>query len=188
MFQRLRLLPQFKTVSGADQIILGGTITPDDVTVELGAGTEGAFSTTFVVHQFHKRMMISKEIRLEFVARNRIWRFSLLITPDDAWYGPPPGSWCASISLQEPSPPTWLDARLVLPDAQDSPLPQLRLKSKQMMEAPRKDVPATQVVVAMDDNPAFASLQYSGSSYVSADETLKFRLEAKLRKPDPTVL
>ena len=38
----------------------------------------------------------------------------MLITPENVWYGPPPGSWCASLSLQEPSPPTWLDARLVL--------------------------------------------------------------------------
>jgi len=178
MFQRLRLLPQFTSVSGADQILLGAALPPDDVTVELGSGNEGAFAVSFQIPQFHKRMMISKEIRLEFIARSmltftliigiprrayryfpidRIWLFTFLITSENAWYGPPPGSWCVALSLQEPSPPTWFDGRLVLPDSDKH----LRLKSKQMMEGPRKDIPATQIVTAMDDSPDFGSLQYS---------------------------
>ncbi|KDR67207.1 hypothetical protein GALMADRAFT_216661 [Galerina marginata CBS 339.88] len=192
-FQRLRLLiPQFSSISGSDQILLGASLPADDVTVEIGSGNDGAFAVNVQVPQFHKRMMISREIGLEFVARNRLWRFLFMITPDDAWYGPPPGSWCVSVSMQEPSPPTWLDARLVLPNATTNgspkpetvnPPPVLRLKSKQMMEAPRNGVSATQVVVALEENPAFASLQYSGSSYIPADEKLTVRLEAKLRKP-----
>ncbi|KAF9555360.1 hypothetical protein CPC08DRAFT_712109 [Agrocybe pediades] len=185
-FQRLRLLiPQFSTISGADQVLLGASKPVDDVTVEIGGGNEGAFAVNIKVPQFHKRMMISKEIGLEFVARNRLWRFSFMITPDNAWYGPPPGSWCVSISLQEPSPPTWFDARVILPNCSTplEPSNVLRLKSKQMMEAPRNGVPATQIVVALDESQAFASLQYSGSSYIPADEKLTVRLEAKLRKP-----
>ncbi|PPQ81086.1 hypothetical protein CVT25_014549 [Psilocybe cyanescens] len=190
-FQRLHLaIPEFSSIPGADQILLGAGHPADNITVEIGEGTEGAFAVNMQIPQFHKRMMISREIGLEFVARNRLWRFSFLITPDNAWYGPPPGSWCVSISLQEPSPPTWLDARLVLEDpVAGSGVPPgkvptlLRLKSKQMMEAPRNGVPATQIVVALDENPAFASLQYSGSSYIPDDEKLTVKLEAKLRKP-----
>ena len=134
---------------------------------------------------------------------DRLWRLSLLITPDDMWYGPPPGSWCASLSLLEPSPPTWFNSRLYIRESgggtvsrtnssgtehQPQPIdlllptptldhtfsPQipppplhfkkhnvLILNSKQMLEAPRNGIPATKIVVSMDDSPAFASLQYS---------------------------
>ncbi|KAF9524748.1 hypothetical protein CPB83DRAFT_838741 [Crepidotus variabilis] len=182
IFQRLRIIPQFSATTGADKVILGSTLPPDDVSVELGPGNEGAFAVNFDLYQFHKRMMVAKEIKEEFVVRNRIWKISFLITPDNVWYGPPPGSWSISLSLQEPSPPTWFDGRLVLPDS-DKPL---RLRSKQMMEGPRNDIPATQVVVAMEDSSDFSSLQYSGSTFIPADERLRVRLEAKLRKPDPT--
>lgn len=166
----------------------------DEVTVEIGPGSEGAFAANFQIHQFHKRMMISKEIVLEFIARNRIWQFALSIMPDNTWSGPPPGSWCASLSLREPSPPTWLDARLVLREppeedttsgnptqlTQGKSTPRLRFKAKHMMEAPKNGVPATQIIVSLDDDPTFGSFQYSGSS---AEEILAVRLEAKLRKP-----
>ncbi|KAF8161652.1 hypothetical protein B0H34DRAFT_652603, partial [Crassisporium funariophilum] len=128
MFQRLRLSPQFSSISGSDKILLGADLPPDDVMVEIGPGEAGAFAVNFEIPQFHKRMMVSKEISLEFVARNRLWRFAFMIIPDDAWYGPPPGSWCVSLSLLEPSPPTWLDARVILvqpdgPEIIDGPAP-----------------------------------------------------------------
>ncbi|KAF8809749.1 hypothetical protein BYT27DRAFT_7187618 [Phlegmacium glaucopus] len=226
MFQRLRMSPRFSSISGSDQVLLGGgSLPPDDVTVEIGPGDEGAFTVNCVVSQFHKRMMVSKEIILDFIARNRLWRLGLLIIPDDVWYGPPPGSWCVSLSLLEPSPPTWFNSRLYLrepgagiessgPESQPQPIdllsstptldhthtfssqipppppppPHLKnsaaliMSSKQLMEAPRNGVPATKIVVSMDDSQAFASLQYSGSSFLAADETLTIRLEAKLTK------
>ncbi|KAH9482997.1 hypothetical protein JR316_0005097 [Psilocybe cubensis] len=188
-FQRLHLaIPEFSSIPGADQILLGARHPTDFITVEIGDGTEGAFTATMQIPQFHKRMMVSREIGLEFVARNRLWRFSFLITPDNVWYGPPPGTWCVSISLQEPSPPTWLDAHLVIDTTtighvSDEASTALRVKSKQMMEAPRNGLPATQTVVSLDENPAFTSLQYSGSSYIPDDEILRVKLRAKLRKP-----
>ena len=122
----------------------------------------------------------------------------MLITPDNTWSGPAPGSWCAALSLLEPSPPTWLDARLVLHEPheeediasgnatqltrgkerfhpqylcsnQNRPgksIPMLRFKAKQTMEAPKNGVPATQIVVSLDDDPTFGSFQYS---YVSTN-------------------
>jgi hypothetical protein len=80
-----------------------------------------------------------------------------MIIPDDKWYGPPPGSWCVSLSLQESSPPTWFDGQLSLPNSNQP----LRLRSKQVLEGPRNGVPASQIVVPMDDSPDFATLQYS---------------------------
>lgn len=175
MFQSLRILPQFTVTAGADKIILGSTLLPDDISVKPGPGNEGAFSVDFQLYQFHKRMMVSREISLEFVARSmsyfsylfdfplfyyaidRIWKFTFMIMSDTAWYGPPPGSWCVSLSLQEFSPPTWFDGSVVLHNS-DKPL---RLRSRQLMEGPRHDVPATQILIPMSDNPDFATLQYS---------------------------
>ncbi|PPQ65742.1 hypothetical protein CVT24_011775 [Panaeolus cyanescens] len=199
VFQRLRnLVPQFSTSRsiGADQVLLGASPSSkgitDEVWVEIGPGTEGAFAATFSIPQFHKRMMISKEVDLEFVARNRIWRFALLICPDNAWYGPPPGSWCASIELVDSSPPTWFDGRLVFADnhllsGSTSPTQKhIRLKSKQQLDAPRNGIPATQIIASLDEAPNFASLQYSGSPFIGVDDTLRIKLEARLSKPEPS--
>ena len=70
MFQRLRRSPRFASISGSDQILLSGSPSPDDVTVEIGPGDKGAFTVDCVVPQFHKRMMVSKEIILDFIARS----------------------------------------------------------------------------------------------------------------------
>ena len=82
MFQRLRiLLPQFTMTTGADMIILGSTLPPDDIAVvELVPGNDGAFSVDFQLHQFHKRMMVSREIKHEFVARSTSLTLFLFFT------------------------------------------------------------------------------------------------------------
>lgn len=72
MFQRLGRSHRFSSISGSDQVLLGGSIPPDDVTVEIGPGDEGAFAVNCVVAQFHKRMMVSKEIILDFIARSTL--------------------------------------------------------------------------------------------------------------------
>jgi hypothetical protein len=69
MFQRLSILPHFTTTSAVDRVILGTTL-PDDVTVELGSGNDGAFAVHLHLFQFHKRMMLSSEITHEFIARS----------------------------------------------------------------------------------------------------------------------
>ena len=70
MLQRLQRHPVFSSISGSDQVLMGGSPSADDVTVEIGPGDEGAFSVNCVVAQFHKRMMVSKEIILHFIARS----------------------------------------------------------------------------------------------------------------------
>lgn len=72
MFQRLRRSPRFASISKSDQILLGGSPSPDDVTVEIGPGDKGAFAVDCIVAQFHKRMMVSKEIVLDFIARSTL--------------------------------------------------------------------------------------------------------------------
>ena len=75
MFQRLQRSPRFTSISGSDQVLLGGSSSSDDVTVEIGPGDEGAFTVDCVIAQFHKRMMVSKEITLDFIARSICFTF-----------------------------------------------------------------------------------------------------------------
>ena len=79
MFQRLGRSHRFSSISGSDQVLLGGSIPPDDIIVEIGPGDEGAFAVNCVVAQFHKRMMVSKEIILDFIARST-WPFTHFFT------------------------------------------------------------------------------------------------------------
>jgi len=151
LFQRLRLSPEFAPVSGVDQMLLGGTIPPDNIEVEDVPGDGGVFVVNFEIPHFHKRMVVSKEIGLEFIARSecftfffpfflllcsnslfeessiyqnfnnlqkdRMWRLEFSIAPENGYDSCRPGSWCISLSLLETSPPTWIDSRLIIPEA-----------------------------------------------------------------------
>ncbi|KDR67208.1 hypothetical protein GALMADRAFT_80192 [Galerina marginata CBS 339.88] len=212
LFQRLRLSPEFAPVSGIDQMLLGGTIPPEEVVLEDMAGEGGgAFAVNFVIPHFHKRMVVSKEIALEFIARSRMWRLSFFIAPEPRVSGmdPPAGSWCVALSLVEASPPTAIDSRLLiaeakptkLPEASGSgessspprtpfrlpskskPAPSIRLRSTQPLEAARRGYRGKSVVVSLEDSVG-ANLQYGNNPYIGPDEKLRVRLEARLGKPD----
>ena len=72
LFQRLRQSPEFAPVSGSDQMLLGGTIPPEEVQLEdMAEEGGGAFAVNIVIPQFHKRMVVSKEIAVEFIARSK---------------------------------------------------------------------------------------------------------------------
>lgn len=69
LFQRLRMSPEFASLSGTDEMLLGGLIPPDNVTVEDLPGDEGSFAVNFEIVRFQKRMLVSNYIDLEFIAR-----------------------------------------------------------------------------------------------------------------------
>ncbi|KAJ2932521.1 hypothetical protein H1R20_g4566, partial [Candolleomyces eurysporus] len=69
LFQRLRMSPEFATVSGSDQMLLGVTLPHDEIEVEELPAEEGDFVVHFVIPHFQKRMMVTQEIVLEFIAR-----------------------------------------------------------------------------------------------------------------------
>ncbi|OJT12098.1 hypothetical protein TRAPUB_11361, partial [Trametes pubescens] len=69
LFQRLRRSPAFAPLSGADELILGGNVPVDDVDVEDVPGDESGFIARFRMPMFQKRMRISEEISLEFIAK-----------------------------------------------------------------------------------------------------------------------
>jgi hypothetical protein len=208
LFQRLRFSPEFAPVSGIDQMLLGGTIPPDNIEVEDVSGDGGAFVATFEVLHFHKRMVVSKQISLEFIARSeccalllfwflvlikihgidRMWRLEFLIVSETGLDHYLPGSWCIALSLLETSPPTWIDSRLIIPQATSpssdhhsdhgntpvsassrfklpsntsKPKPiELRLQSNKQLETSRKGVPPNRIMVMLQDSSMGANLQY----------------------------
>ena len=69
LFQRLRLSPEFSPVSFTEQMLMRGTaISSDNIEVKDIEGD--SFRMTFEVPLFHKRMMVSKAIPLEFITRS----------------------------------------------------------------------------------------------------------------------
>jgi hypothetical protein len=70
LFQSLWRSPQLALApSGSDQVLLGASATPDTVEVQTLPGDDGAFAAHFRIAKFEKRMKISKQISLEFIAR-----------------------------------------------------------------------------------------------------------------------
>jgi hypothetical protein len=218
LFQRFRQSPGFARMSAVDQMLLGVKIPPDEIEVEELSADENAFRVNFVVPQFHKRMAISKNIPLEFIARGmlryiytgirgdsilkgRLWNFTFLAAPELGFGSPghPPGSWCISLSLQECSPPTHVDSRLLILEAAPAaalnqpnthPAP-TRLKQKALsvrlqtkmekLEAPGKYLGGNQILAPFDN--VAAKLQRPNNPYIGSDEKLQARLEARLGKP-----
>lgn len=213
LFQRLRQMRAFAPISGAEEMLLGSSGTSDQVIVEEVPGDEGAFVAHFRIVMFQRRMRISKEINLEFIARGRLWSFKFFVVQahdarvDRNRQAPPVGTWALALSLMEHSPPTWIDSRLVIeearpvppdpstspgsaPKAQDSkskpkPTISLRLKSgSAQLTALGRGYFNNIISVSLEDSLMANSLQYTGSSYIAADESLQARLEARLAKPE----
>ncbi|KAI0653341.1 hypothetical protein C8Q70DRAFT_641850 [Cubamyces menziesii] len=120
LFQRLRRSPAFAPLSGSDEIILGGTVPVDDVEVEDVPGDEAGFVVNFRIPMFQKRMRISQEITLEFIAKGRLWLLRFLVAKQSdsrlGYQHMRAGSWVVALSLLPHSPPTWIDSRLVIED------------------------------------------------------------------------
>ncbi|KAJ7116084.1 hypothetical protein C8R44DRAFT_628446 [Mycena epipterygia] len=164
LFQRLRNSPEFSPLSATDEMLLDATSLPDDIDVEnVGgeAGQEGAFVVDFAIVRFQKRMLVSKAVVLDFIARGRMWRLSFNVATQEHRrpHLPPPGAWYVSLSLLENSPPTWVDSRLLVPAPPES-----------AMEAP--------------SGPGFASGLF-GAGKPRPRPTLSVRLKAteQLRAP-----
>ncbi|KAK7051212.1 hypothetical protein VNI00_004712 [Paramarasmius palmivorus] len=218
LFQRLRLSPDFAPLSGTDSMVLGENTIPDEVEVHNIPGDEGAFVVDFKLMQFQKRMKVSKEVGIEFIARGRMWKLAFCVTQKAYVHHNIPhiGTWYISLSLLENSPPTWIDSRLLIPDAslnvpppgdqslleadtptsatpppstsffsrvsnthpKPKPTISLRLLSRDQL------TPNSTIYLALDNSLMANSLQYAGSSYISADDSLRGRFEAKLAKPE----
>ena len=69
LFQRLRSSSEFAPLSGKEEIVAGGSKSMDVITVENPEHDDTAFVVRFRVPMFQKRMRVSEEVRLEFIAK-----------------------------------------------------------------------------------------------------------------------
>ncbi|KAJ7504306.1 hypothetical protein B0H11DRAFT_1710234 [Mycena galericulata] len=208
LFQRLRTSPKFAPMSATDEMLLDATMPPDDIVVENFESDSGSFAVDFSIVRFQKRMLVSKSIVLEFIARGRMWRLSFSVSTQERLHHPHPGTWYVSLSLLENSPPTWVDSRLLIAaphepnagagtdakqpvgtrdiygagKARPRPTLSLRLRANQQLRA-RRGGHGNEIVVPLD-GAELGGLQYVGCPYVAADETLQGRLEARLVRPE----
>ncbi|KAI0302517.1 hypothetical protein BC826DRAFT_965857 [Russula brevipes] len=121
----------FSQRSGTDRMLLGGADAVDAVRVEepsgAGAGAgPAAFMVRFSITQFQLRMRVSKQARIEFVARGRLWYLAFAVAGVNS--GPCGGSgtgrageWVVSLGLGDYSSPAWVDARFTIVDRTSPP-------------------------------------------------------------------
>ncbi|KAJ6529734.1 hypothetical protein B0H19DRAFT_1082844 [Mycena capillaripes] len=88
MLQYLRMCPEFGALPVEDRFVLGLLVPQEDIAVEIMEGPELPFSGKFDIPMFQKRMLLNKDIWLEFITRgvpfhfsDWLWRLTFL-TPD----------------------------------------------------------------------------------------------------------
>ncbi|KAG2040947.1 hypothetical protein BDR03DRAFT_1089594 [Suillus americanus] len=95
LFSRLNL----GNINSKDEPLRGSLgCSPDEVQVDSGDGLgENKFIACLRIRKFQKRLLITENVGVEFVAGRRIWLFLFLMKHDERWH--------ADLSLAEPSLP-----------------------------------------------------------------------------------
>lgn len=147
LFQCLWRSPEYGALSGTDRMLLGVSSPPDTIDVEELPGQDGPFAVRLTIVQLEKRMKVSGEVAFEFIARGtlppfqtlplllrqgvhrgfnilslplgRIWKLRFYVKKNDSRDGP--GPWAVMINMMEQSPPTHLDARIVIKEPEKEP-------------------------------------------------------------------
>ena len=215
LFRRLKLLPGFSQLSGLDEMLLGERVIPDEVEVETlgvptgttdssssagtpGIGDDTSFAALIELKDFHRRMVVSKQVVVEFVARGRMWRLGFYVVPprlphgtSSSLWGLKAGSWYVSLGLAEGSPPTYIDSRLLIdepelppppPKSPSTPTPEtmlggfLPIRMPTPMSSPSKPKPKPTITLRLKSNDlleAPSTHSRSGKfAFVSLDESL----------------
>ena len=186
LFQCLWRSPEYGALSGTDRMLLGVSSPPDTIDVEELPGQDGPFVVRLTIVQLEKRMKVSGEVAFEFIARGtlpfypisslfvlqdvyrgfhtfvpsflsplgRIWNLRFYVKKNDTNQ---PGPWAVTIHTMEQSPPTHLDARLVIKE-------------------PGKEPPSPSPATPPPPNNILASLLTSSSSPKS-NPPIEFRLK-----------
>ncbi|KAI0752818.1 hypothetical protein C8Q80DRAFT_1148403 [Daedaleopsis nitida] len=208
LFQKLRRTPAFAPLSGSEELITRGSTPVDDIEVEDVKDDEGAFVVKLKIPMFNRRMRFSQSIKLEFIAKARLWELSFLVVQRRErrlnGHDRREGSWVVKLALLPHSPPTWIDSRLVIEDPRTrthseqfsqstsswssgpklKPRIDLRLKSSEQLMAPRSSSSrdATIIVVSLEEHTLANKLQFSDCPYFDSEGTLVARLEARLAR------
>ncbi|KAI0048624.1 hypothetical protein FA95DRAFT_1025406 [Auriscalpium vulgare] len=120
LFMRIRTrFKAFSPLSGPDAMLLGSngvnTDLVDAVDVEELRGDVGAFVARFDIVLFQLRMRVSKSVKVEFIARGRLW-YLMFSAADASNSAHRAGAWLVTLGLADHSPPTWVDAKLIIED------------------------------------------------------------------------
>ncbi|KAI0690783.1 hypothetical protein C8T65DRAFT_587655 [Cerioporus squamosus] len=129
LFQSLRRIPAFSPLTEEEKLIMGQSVPLDEVNVWDHDADVLEFSVDFKIPLFQKRMRIARGVTLEFIAKGRLWQFCLLVAGTDeherlGGVRVTPGCVAVKLALLPNSPPTPLDATLVIePRAAHGELP-----------------------------------------------------------------
>jgi len=189
LFRRLcRRFEEFAPLSASDAMLLDGSDTEDNVVVEELHGDDEAFVARIEIAQFRLRMRVIKRVCVEFITRDRMWCLTYSADQSDA-AGVLHRSWTVTLELGEHSPPTWIDAQLIItgdstvPTERVPPSPiSIPLKSQAWELEPR---PNDEISVVIDKSVMATDLPDGLSSFVDADGVLSARFEAKLVRETP---
>lgn len=176
--------------------MLLGEIPKDSIVVEndLHAANTGAFKAHVHVASFQRRFRVSQQIRLEFIARERMWAvvFSREKLPSPSYDWKTSTSGYVSVHLMEHSPSTPLRARILIKEsnkrAEGTPRQiTILLKTSSHSDLKAQSESGTDGIgFALDEAAGASSLQYDGSTYINEDGSLDFTMEGVLtRKDDP---
>ncbi|KAF8874264.1 hypothetical protein CPB84DRAFT_1967018 [Gymnopilus junonius] len=166
---------KFPSVSRADRILhcIPTAFEATLCTVHWDESDGSAFSVVMEIPLFHNKLTLRRNVGAEFVVLGRIWLLTLKFMGNYST-SIPEGTWCATLSLQDSSPPTSFNGHLEV--INPNPLP-----AEYAQMHPLLDPMALPIGKPL--NPAFSSLQYADSAYFSEKGTLSLRLVGRLEKP-----
>ncbi|KAJ7768476.1 hypothetical protein B0H16DRAFT_1453172 [Mycena metata] len=121
MFQFLRMSPDFGALPTEDRFLLGVLAPPEEIVVEEMEGASHPFSLRFKIPMFYRRMMLGKQIVLEFIAQGRLWKLTFFTADKPISAALTHGKWSVDLRMVEKSPPTHAVVALVIFDARPSP-------------------------------------------------------------------
>ncbi|KAJ7176691.1 hypothetical protein C8R46DRAFT_1077037 [Mycena filopes] len=113
--------PEFGALSTEDRLLLGSVVPSEEIVVEEMKGDARPFSVRFHIPMFQKRMMLGRQIILEFIAQGRLWelKFFTAIKPTAKHLAH--GGWSGLLRITDNSPMTPVLFGLAFLDARASP-------------------------------------------------------------------
>ncbi|KAH9956438.1 hypothetical protein BC827DRAFT_758514 [Russula dissimulans] len=121
LLQRLfRSIPQLSHISTRDALLLGPANEEDRVDVEEKRDATASWVASIKIPRFRLRMRVSQSVSVEFVASGRIWILAFSAAVETMPDGRTENRWYVSLQLGDKSPPTTVNASLIISGALDT--------------------------------------------------------------------
>lgn len=174
-----RSIPSLSHISTRDALLLGPANEEDRVVVEEKRNGTGSWVAHIKIPRFRLRMRVCQSVSVEFIASGRIWILAFSAVVETSSDGRSESKWYLSLELGDHSPPTPVNASLVIlgssdaaeDDSDDSrtihfgpPMPAL---------CPGRD---KAIKIRLDDGPIGPHLLNESSILVDSNKTLHARL------------